>query len=169
LHGECSDKCADYCAVSCKSAFDTDTHGVGKKCFVGCSKKCFTRCVGGGYDVPDTVGRCDTPYCKLLKRTLLDMEGVFSQAHKWVEKVDEKAEISQGDAQRLLQEEPMSVLPTLDTADLSSSTDLTPEEIDRIMTGKSPVSMSSKSLSDSVLFDLSDADRDLLEKINGEK
>jgi hypothetical protein len=173
LHSECSDKCADYCATSCKSTFDTEINGVGKQCFVGCSKKCFTRCLKGSYEVPDTVGRCDTPYCKMMKRTMLDMEGVFSSTSHWVEKAAASGAeplITQQAAQQLLQDEPVSIahaLPaSLNVEDMSRSADLKPEEIEQIMTGKPPASMSSKSLADSVLFDLSDEDRELLEKMN---
>jgi len=147
------------------SAFDTDKRGVGKNCFVGCSKKCFNRCLKGSYDVPASVGRCDTPYCKMLKRTMLDMEGVFSQTTQWTE----KAEVNPIEEVELAQKSHESIpVPDLDVSEVSKETDLKPEEIEQIMTGKRPTAsrISAKSLADSVLFDLSDEDRAALEAIN---
>merc|ERR1712048_185444 len=57
----------------------------GRSVFVGCSKKCFTHCLRGEYQPPDSGTPCDSPECKILKRTMLDMEGVFADAEDWFE------------------------------------------------------------------------------------
>lgn len=166
LHCECSDKCADYCASQCKSAFDTDTRAVGKQCFVGCSKKCFAGCVDGGYEVPKGVGQCETPYCKMLKRTMLDMEGVFSSAKSLVS--DEM--LSTTAANKLIQEEPASLLPAklsdAEISDMAKLVDMTPQQVKQLMTGHETTTVSAKTLADSVLFHLSDEERQQLENIN---
>lgn len=146
--------------------------GIGKKCFVTCSRKCFSRCVKGSYEVPDSVGRCDSAYCKMLKRTMLDMEGVFSTASEsGTSPAGSEATVTQEQAQRLLQEAPASLmggLPAqLNIQEISTAAELAPEDVEQIMSGSQPSSISTKSLADSVLFDLSDEDRDMLEKING--
>jgi len=112
----------------------------------------------------------------MLKRTMLDMGGVFSSASELVEKaaaVRADPLVSDAVAQQLLQDEPVGVashLPdAVDINSVSAETDLQPQEVEQIMTGAAPASgISAKSLADSVLFDLSDADRDMLEKINGQ-
>jgi hypothetical protein len=111
----------------------------------------------------------------MLKRTMLDMDGVLSTASLWVEQASATGSdplISQAAAQKLLQDEPVSITSRLPSAlnvdEMAESTELKPEEIELIMTGKPVVSMSSKSLADSVLFDLSDEDRDILEKMNAQ-
>lgn len=55
----------------------------------------------------------------------------------------------------------------LDISKVSKEIDLKPEEIEQIVSGKAPSRLSSKTLSDTVLFGLSDEDRELLEKMNG--
>lgn len=104
---------------------------------------------------------------------MLDMEGVFSAASEWVEKATTQGAnplISEKSAQQLLQDEPVMlsrVSPALDIGTMVAASGLSPNEIEQIVTGKQAVSMSTKSLADSVLFDLSDDDRDMLDKING--
>lgn len=167
LNCECSDKCADFCATQCKSTFDTEGRGVGKQCFVGCSRKCFTRCMKGSYQVPKSVGSCETAYCKMLKRTMLDMEGIFSTANKWAEKPEDKSPLVSSEESALLQGEHHIEMPSkLNVHDMSKETSLNADEIEEIVTGKSAPKLSTKVLADSVLFDLSDEDRDALERIN---
>lgn len=107
-----------------------------------------------------------------MKRTMLDMEGVFSSASDWVEKVTVRGDdplISEKTAQQLLQDEPVAisrVSSALDVDDMAAAAGLKPEEIEQIVTGKPVTRLSSKSLADSVVFNLSDDDRDMLEKIN---
>lgn len=62
----------------CKSTRDVEGDSVGKECYVGCSKQCFDHCRVGNYELPEHVGTCDSPQCKLMKRTILDIEGVFA-------------------------------------------------------------------------------------------
>jgi hypothetical protein len=107
---------------------------------------------------------------------MLDMEGVFASTSQWVEKASTSGSeqlMSETDAQKLLQEEPIGILSQvpaiLDMKQMTSETDLKPEEIEQIISGKPPSSISTKTLSDSVLFDLSDEDRDILETINKQK
>jgi len=108
----------------------------------------------------------------MLKRTMLDMDGVLSTASLWVENTSASGSdhlISEVAAQKLLQNEAHitnQLQSPLNLDEMAASTELRPEEIEQIMTGKSSVSISAKSLADSVLFDLSDEDRDILEKMN---
>jgi len=93
---------------------------------------------------------------------MLDMEGVFSVASSWVDK--EPTSDS-----KLLQEEATAEpqqLGGLDVGNFAQAADLKPSEIELIMTGKPESSMSTKKFADSILFDLSDEDRDVLEKMN---
>jgi len=108
----------------------------------------------------------------MLKRTMLDMEGVFSTASEsGTSPAGSEATVTQEQAQRLLQEAPASLmggLPAqLNIQEISTAAELAPEDVEQIMSGSQPSSISTKSLADSVLFDLSDEDRDMLEKING--
>jgi len=112
----------------------------------------------------------------MLKRTMLDMDGVLSTASLFVEGVSASGSdplISEELAQQLLQDQPATISSkiqsNLNLDDMALSTELKPEEIELIMTGKPAVSMSAKSLADSVLFELSDEDRQILEKINHSK
>jgi len=167
LHGECSDKCADYCAMQCKSTFDTDFSGIGKRCYVGCSKKCFSRCLEGNYQIPETVGSCDTPYCKKLKLTMLDMQGVFSSFDSWSGDSSSQNP-SSNEVSRLLQtgKGEISSFPEFELDRVAKQADLKTSEIAEIMTGKLPKGYSGKAFADGILFDLADEDRDMLEKMN---
>jgi hypothetical protein len=71
----------------------------------------------------------------------------------------------------LFQEAPPQVDPVpfplrLDLKTVTKETELKSGEISQILTGNAEQSFASKALADGVLFDLSDEDRDLLEKIN---
>lgn len=167
-YGLCSDECADHCAKQCRSTFiptaDADM-GVGKKCFVGCSKKCFTHCLRGEYKPPADVGRCDTPECKMLKRTMLDMEGVFADAEDWFDKVEQPPFHS------LVQ---TAAAGTDVVNSLAKEAQMDSAEAQLILTGKKEGSLklqapapeiTSKQLSDGIKMSLSDEDREELEKI----
>jgi hypothetical protein len=62
----------------CHTTFKIEGKGAGQVCLTGCSKQCYDKCLAGKYEMPSTVGLCDAPECKIMKRTLLDIEGVFS-------------------------------------------------------------------------------------------
>jgi len=94
----------------------------------------------------------------MLKRTMLDMEGVFSVASSWVD----REPLADG---KLVQAE-ATVVDSKQLGLDSLDADLRPSEIDLIMTGKPQTSLSAKKFSDSILFDLSEDDRDMLEKMN---
>lgn len=108
----------------------------------------------------------------MLKRTLLDMEGVFSASEKWVKKAsmqEDAADQADSATTQLFQQAASkhSSSTRLDLSKMSKEMDLKPEEIEQIVSGKAPSRLSSKTLSDTVLFGLSDDDRALLERING--
>lgn len=162
-YGLCSNECADHCAKQCRSTFlpmADETMGVGKKCFVGCSKKCFTHCLRGEYQPPDSGTPCDSPECKILKRTMLDMEGVFADAEDWFEKADASSGLG---VNNLVQETASGSV--LDSVAKEANVD--EAEAQQIMTGQLNPSLrvTSKQLSDSVKMGLSDDDRETLEKI----
>lgn len=162
-YGLCSDQCADHCSKQCRSTFlpmADEEMGVGKKCFVGCSKKCFTHCLRGEFKAPEGVGRCDTPECKLLKRTMLDMEGVFADAEDWFEKAN-----SGPDLTSLVQETAAGSAGVVDGVAAEAGVDA--DQAALMMTGRlqAAAPVTSKQLSDSILTGLSDKDSQLLEQI----
>lgn len=101
------------------------------------------------------------------------MEGVFSASEEWLEKpedVSPSASAASLAESQLLQHTALGVeraVPdNVDVMDLAKVADLTPDQVEQIMTGSAPNIINSKKLADSVLFDLSDEDRDLLEEMN---
>lgn len=91
---------------------------------------------------------------------------MFSSASKWTEKPQDTNPILGGETEALLQSEHPVKLPHLDVKDMARQTDLDADEIKEIVTGTSAPKLSTKALADSVLFDLSDEDRDALERMN---
>lgn len=100
------------------------------------------------------------------------MEGVLSSANEWLEKAAKHGEglMTQEAASKLIQEEPVSLTPAnlkdTDLLQIAKEAGMSPQDVEEVITGKAPTSISSKALADSVLFDLSDEDREALEKIN---
>lgn len=100
---------------------------------------------------------------------MLDMEGVLSAATEWAANGDEPL-MSEQAASKLIQEEPATLLTSelkdLDVTAMAKDAGMSPQDVEEVLTGKVPTRISSKSLADSILFELPDEDREALEKIN---
>jgi len=96
---------------------------------------------------------------------MLDMEGVFSTASTLVEQpANLESNLIQQEASGTLKHD--IGLGALEVKNLVNEAGLKPSEIELIMTGKPMAHLSSKEFADSVLFGLSDEDREVLQKIN---
>lgn len=132
----------------CKSTFDVEGQGFGRTCYVSCSKQCYDRCLVGSYELPVEVGLCNSPQCKMMKRTILDIDGVFSHETRFsrpgsmfggvfTSNVNE-TELASSDGEESVASAVLSSFPgKLDLSQIAGDVDLDPEAIEEVISGKS--------------------------------
>lgn len=176
----CGDRCADYCLGQCKSTLDVEGMDVGRQCFVGCSKQCFARCVGGRYELPDNVGKCESPQCKMMKRTVLDIDGVLSHESnmprpdalfggKYLSPPAKPEPVE--DLPEDVRSAVLSNLPAkLDLNQIASGVELSPIEIEEMISGNGDSSDGRKkrnqAFAENVMVQLSPEDREALKNLH---
>lgn len=102
----------------------------------------------GSYELPVEVGLCNSPQCKMMKRTILDIEGVFSHESLFSlpdsmfggvfsSHLNQTEEARSGEAAESVAAAVLSTFPgKLDLSQIAGDVQLNPDEIEEVISGK---------------------------------